>query len=400
MKNIFGKIALIGLLLINLSACKKDTLTEQFAAVQVIMTYPNINGQYSIKNMTAKLTETNTGTVNTVALNDLNSSIVSANLPYGTYIVSLEGDVEITENGQVKSYKLKGYQDNLIINSALASFPVSLFLSDPSAKFVFKEVFFTGTITPEGKAYNGDKYFILYNNSTDTLYADGLILAQSKFLTTTKQNYTPDVMNEAFTTDDIIMLPGSGKEHPVAPGKQVLIANNAINHKEVNSNSIDLTHADFEIELISTINIDNPAVPNTITLSGNMVMHNRGFTSYVLAQLPEVKTPQQWLDESKYTYSYLSATGREMKVDAYKIDNKYILDAVNLSIKQGFAWIVTAPSVDMGWTYCGSTSSDATRYGKSVIRKTLSSSNGGLLFLQDTNNSTEDFTPESVASLK
>lgn len=400
MKNIIGKMTLIIMLLISLSACKKDTLVEQISAVQVMITYPNINGQYSIKNMTAKLTETNTGTVNSVALNDLNSSIISANLPYGTYIVSLEGDVEITENGKVKTYKLKGYQANLIINSAMASFPVSLFLSDPSAKFVFKEIFYTGTITPEGKAYNGDKYFILFNNSTDTLYADGLLLAQSSFLTTTKRDYTPDVMNEAFTSDEIIMIPGTGKDYPIAPGKQLVIANNAINHKEINSNSVDLTKADFEIELLSTINIDNPAVPNTVSLAGNLLMHNRGFTSYVLARLPEGKTPQQWLNDSKYTYSYLTDAGREMKFDAYKINNIDILDAVNLSVEQNFSWILTAPSVDMGWTYCGRTSSDGTRYGKSVIRKTLSNSNGGLLFLQDTNNSTEDFNPESVASLK
>lgn len=399
MKTIFGKIAIVSLFLISLNACKKDTLTEQFASVQVLMTYPNINGQYSIKNMTAKLTETNSGTENTVAVTDLNGTILSAELPYGTYIVSLEGDVAITENGHSKDYKLKGYQANIIINSAMVSAPVSLFLSDPSAKFVFKEIFFTGTVTPENKSYNGDKYFILYNNSTDTLYADGLILAQSKFLTTTKYEYKPDVMNEAFTTDDIIMLPGSGKDYPVAPGKQLVIANNAINHKEIYSNSVDLSQADFEIELIGSINIDNPAVPNTISLSGSMLMHNRGFTSYVLVQLPEGKQPQQWLDDNQYTYSYLAANGREMKVDAYKIDNSYIMDAVNLSVEQGFAWIVTAPNLDMGWTYCGRNSSDATRYGKSVSRKTLSSTNGGILFLQDTNNSAEDFNPESVLSL-
>lgn len=400
MKNIFAKMAIVILLLVSLSSCKKDTLIEQFAAVQVVMTYPNINGQYTLKNMTAKLIETNSGAESSVALNDLKGNILSTDLPYGTYIISLQGDVEITENGQVKTYKIKGYQGNIIINSATVSAPVSLFLSDPTAKFIFKEIFFTGTVTPEGKQYNGDKYFILYNNSTDTLYADGLILAQSSFTTTTKYDYTPNVMNEAFTSDDMIMIPGSGKDYPVAPGEQLVIANNAINHKEINSNSIDLTGSDLEIELISSINVDNPAVPNMVSLSGSMLMHNRGFTSYALIQLPAGKDTQQWLGESQYEYSYLAANGREMKKEGYKIANNYIMDAVNLSVEQGFAWIVTAPSLDMGWTYCGRTSADATRYGKSVLRKTLSSSNGGLLFLQDTNNSTEDFNPESVPSLK
>lgn len=58
-----------------------------------------------------------------------------------------------------------------------------------------------------------------------------------------------------------------------------------------------------------------------------------------------------------------------MSDDGYKIPNSWILDAVNCSIKSEFVWLVTSPSLDLGWTYCGTVDKDASRYGKSVRRK-------------------------------
>lgn len=54
----------------------------------------------------------------------------------------------------------------------------------------------------------------------------------------------------------------------------------------------------------------------------------------------------------------------------------------------------------MGWTYCGVIDGDENRYGKSVLRKTFTTTEDGREILQDTNNSTEDFTPEATPSLK
>jgi hypothetical protein len=55
--------------------------------------------------------------------------------------------------------------------------------------------------------------------------------------------------------------------------------------------------------------------------------------------------------------------------------------------------------LDKGWTYCGKVDSDATRYGKSVRRKALSTTSNGKKILKDTNNSTLDFSPEAKPSL-
>ena len=59
-------------------------------------------------------------------------------------------------------------------------------------------------------------------------------------------------------------IPGNGKDYPVQPGKSLLICDKAIDHREANSNSFDLSNADFEWYDDSDKNpdIDNPQVTN------------------------------------------------------------------------------------------------------------------------------------------
>jgi hypothetical protein len=87
-----------------------------------------------------------------------------------------------------------------------------------------------------------------------------------------------------------------------------------------------------------------------------------------------------------------------IKNDSYKIPNSYILDAVNVSQKTGFEWLVTSEILDMGWTYAGDKTDE--RYGKAVIRKPLGVLDNGKPFLQDSNNSTVDFNHATPYSLK
>jgi len=53
----------------------------------------------------------------------------------------------------------------------------------------------------------------------------------------------------------------------------------------------------------------------------------------------------------------------------------------------------------MGWTYASQALGDDTRFGKSVIRKSIGNLENGKPYLKDTNNSTEDFIPSSKALL-
>jgi len=386
-------------MLFSFSACMKDDFVESKSQATIALDKSNLPTTFTVSNLKLTLKESNSGSVYTVPV-DISKESASTEVNFGTYAASLEGDILVSENGKEKKMRITARKEAIVVNANTVSIDLKLFLSDPSANFVFKEIFYTGNRTPENKAYHGDKYFILQNNSNDTLYADGLLIAQSYYLTTTMRVYTPAIMDEAFTTQQIIMIPGDGDDYPVYPGEDFIIANNAINHLQNNTNSLDLTQADVEIELLSNINVDNPAVPNTISVAGNLLMHDRGFTGYVLARLPQGLTVEAYKKDYAYTLSYIATNGREISVEAYKIPNSNIIDAVNLSVSEGYEWLVTSAALDMGWTYCGTTNSDQNRYGKSVIRKSLGKTIDGKDLLKDTNNSAEDFQAESSPSLK
>ncbi|VTP87055.1 DUF4876 domain-containing protein [Sphingobacterium daejeonense] len=386
-----------GLMLFSLSSCMKDEFLESRSNVFIELDNSKLVGEYSISNVNIQLQEINSEVITSSTLGT-GADTAKANLTYGTYTATLNGEITIKVNGADKKMELKARKSNIVVNSETTNITLQTFLSDPTANFVFKEIFFTGNLTPEGKVYNGDKYFIVHNNSNDTLYADGMFLAQSQFLTTTKRVYTPDVMKDAFTSSEIILLPGTGKQYPVAPGEDIIIANNAINHTEANPNSFDLSKANFEIELIKNINIDNPQVPNATNVAGNLLMTVQGNKSYVMGRFPERMDAEKFKTENAYNFSYVAVNGAVIKNDSYKIPNSYILDAVNVSQKTGFEWLVTSETLDMGWTYAGDKTDE--RYGKAVIRKPLGVLDNGKPFLQDTNNSTVDFNHATPYSLK
>lgn len=390
-------IALIAVLFFN--ACKKDKLQE-LSMVDLTIKLENPPNITDIKLSDVKVTfkELNSGKESTTT--NVTDGQVKISLADGSYDINLEGNMTYQQDGKAVTTKVRAYQSGLILKGTQQSETMKLFLYQGGSGFVIQEIFYTGTVTPEGKQYLGDKYFKIYNNSDQVQYADGLVIGQSKFFTTIKQNYKPDIMKEAVAVDAIIMIPGSGKEHPVAPGQSIVISEDGINHKEFNSASIDLSKSDFEMYYEDSDDVDNPQVPNMENVYSKLVPNNRGYAAYVLARLPKGKA--DYLSNYKYDYSYdeiIDGTVYPSNESEYKIPNTWILDAVNLSVPSEFQWIVTDPSVDMGWTFCGKVAGDKTRYGKSVKRKVLSTTADGRQILKDTNNSTVDFEAEARPSL-
>lgn len=385
--------------LMMLSACKKDsTLELKQVALTLTLENPESLKEAKLSNVKITFKEINSGK-ETVSTNVIDQKL-NISLSEGSYDVSLDGTAEYALEGKITTRKVAALKQGMILKGAQAAENLSLFIGQEGSGFVIQEIFFTGTVTAENKQYTGDKYFLIYNNSSETLFADGLVIAQSAFLTTEKRNYTPDVMSQAVAVSGVIRIPGSGKDHPVLPGKSILIADDGINHKEFNPGSIDLSKADFEIFNKNMDDIDNPQVINMENTYDKFVFHNRGFSSYVLARFPN--GTDDFLTNYQYNYDYnLIVNGITYPMDQqeYKIPNSWIIDAVNLSVQASFQWIVTDPSLDMGWTFCGKLASDKTRYGKSVRRKVLSTTTEGRVILKDTNNSSLDFDAEVKPSL-
>lgn len=277
---------------------------------------------------------------------------------------------------------------------------------------LIEEVFFTSNTLPTTGSpdkFHGDQYFKITNNSDELLYLDGLMISEAKYASSTKTpfEFLDPIKKEACGVETVYVIPGKGHDVPVEPGKSLIIANNAQNHLATNPNSFDLSGADFEWYDKSTSaanqDVDNPDVPNldiwfTYSLS-IWILHDRGFKGYIISLPPYGVTKDSYLENYKWEGKYINhslAGDFEMTISsAYKIPNSWVLDGVNCAIEENFQYTSWDESIDAGWTHCGKIDKDPERYGKSVLRK-----RGDDGKLVDTNNSTNDFIPDSTPSLK
>ena len=319
------------------------------------------------------------------------------------------------ENGEgsgavISKGTLIGKAENISITKNGEKFQIETFLSAANEDFIIEEVFFSGTLRASGSQYYGDGYIKIFNNTDHVLYADGLAFCESKFKSVQYYEYSPDIRKDTFTVWSIYVIPGRGTDHPVMPGQSLLICDTGIDHRVANPNSFDLSKADFEWYDVSTspshLDIDSPTVPNLdkwycYTLSF-YVLHNRGFTSFALARIPKNINKEQYLKDFLYTYyytMYLPQGTFPMKQTGYKIPNTWIVDGVNCSVQSSRLWNILPPSVDAGWTHVGYTDHDKARYFRSIRRKLQFIDRNGVIHLQDTNNSTDDFNTECIPSL-
>lgn len=392
----------LALTLVLLNACKKDDdnintiVTTRNLTLQLQNPDKVTNVRYGT--LTLTLTELNKNEKVERIFTNLSQNELTLPLLMGSYELRIVTTATYTLDGKTVAGELSAFVSKIDVLSD-SSFKIPLSIKAKGNDFIIEEIFFVGTLTPEGKQYFGDQYIKLYNNTDKVLYADGLVLADSKFLTVTKRDYTPNIMKEAFAVEGMVQIPGTGTQYPVQPGASIVIAEQGINHKENNPNSLDLSKANFENYYPPRVkDIDSPTVTNNINLYGILIFNNRGNRSYVIARFPE-GTATSTL---RYDYEYeVNVKGKIVKKtgSTLKIPNEWIVDAINLSTEKGFEWLVTDTSLDSGYTYVTKDEEDKTRYGKSVRRKVLSENNGKPIF-RDTNNSTEDFEILTTPTLK
>ena len=110
---------------------------------------------------------------------------------------------------------LRANQAGVNIIGSTVSVNLTAYNSVDNNDLIIAEVFFAGTLRKSGNQYVGDDYIKLYNNTDKVIYADGLTLFETKFLTTRKYDFTPDIMNEAVTVQALYTIPGNGTDVPV-----------------------------------------------------------------------------------------------------------------------------------------------------------------------------------------
>ena len=181
----------------------------------------------------------NTGRSTVVESKDLSKTW----LEDGLYNVMLEGNVAYKVNGSAVNARLRAVQNNVTIAGGKANLNLVAEAVSVKEGFVFAEIAVAGTLDDNKKQYNSDKYFRIYNNSDETLYADGLVLFESEFLNDMPQDYRPDVRDSALAISVAYMVPGNGTEHPVAPGQSILLVDLGLDHTKTNHNSYNLSKA-------------------------------------------------------------------------------------------------------------------------------------------------------------
>ena len=278
--------------------------------------------------------------------------------------------------------------------------------------FVIEEVFFAGVL-PEGAttsdAADGDQYIKIANNSDNLLYADGLVICLSSYnsqVSAAGAYWEPTViLKDSIGVNTLYRIPGTGSDVPVLPGKSLVIALAAQDFSAENGAGLNLSNADFEIFDGEDYDTDNPDVPNlenwVVESETFSMLHNRGFFSIAIAKIPsEFATAEAfmngcpWTGTETFWFNGAAFRTRDIAAGNYIIKNEWVVDAVNLGIEEDLGRFAFNASVDAGYTGCGKVDRDPDRYGKSALRK----SEGGKF--ADTNNSTDDFTRDSVPSLK
>ncbi len=261
---------LIATLLFN-SCSNDEILAENFLSYQVKVIYPEAYGNAVAEGVEVNLKNVNTNRVFTALTNDIGIAEFNDLVP-GNY--SLTASKNLTS---IEAEMITGIASEAFLNASVAQIQI---LNTGSQQiqldggaigdWVIKEFYYSGA--PDSY-YFYDSFIEIYNNSTETLYADGLYFGSTKSSTGSASSFYGFVTQgyqDAFLAY-AFRLPGTGEQYPVAPGESIVIAIDGIDHKDDpngNANSpVNLGPGIADFEVYYYVNprnpdTDNPAVPN------------------------------------------------------------------------------------------------------------------------------------------
>jgi len=264
-----------------------------------------------------------------------------------------------------------------------------------SSAMIIKEFYYSASLTPAGKQYSSDQFVEIYNNSSETIYADGISLIEHESYAT-EPNYW-SYMNDSIVVKMIWSIPGNGTDVPIEPGKSIVLAKDAMNHRDdPNGNPlcpVNLGNAEFEFWVdYNSYDIDFPSpnlIENLFTFRATDVsFHVRGGSAIALVFI--ALDPNERIDYINNNLvqkvSFIPSTRWYCK-----IHNNMVIDAVEVVFDEAHSIYKRFPlNLDAGYTYVPS----GARSGKCIHRKIQSVVNGRTIY-KDTNNSTEDFEKDA-----
>lgn len=399
----FKALVVLLLLLLISTSCEKDENPEDFlGSITLQIQLKEGLGDISVENVNISLVSIQDNTERK-ALTNAQGIAKYESLPAGIY------NINISENREDGLYYLSGSANNIVVEMKLNTNTIVIVDAvNPEANFVIKEVYFAGAADSYVSMFK-DQFIEIFNNSSETLYADGLYLA-SLFPDRPQTSKAPLAASHDITkfvyAEMVERVPGKGNEHPIEPGKSLIIALNAINFKEGNpkaDKAVDNSKSDFERYGVDWLeaqgrtankwfDFNNPDVPNMT----NIFMSAKHTMFIMELSGPSIvifKMDREFDSPDVYDYKYTNNYGNPAQIDLLKIPVNNIIDGIDVLENSTLGdWKRLSSTIDASFTCLKSDgnsyySSLSTRRKKDIV----ASAKLGRVVLQDTNNSNADF---------
>ncbi|RCR65569.1 DUF4876 domain-containing protein [Larkinella punicea] len=380
------------LLVLGFTACTKDKDVVEPVQVEVAISYPANYKAKAGAGITVKLESTTGGESFTQTTGGDGKAVFTSVLP-GTYNATATQKLSAADAAAVTGL----FSQELTLNAAKTSLNINAtenktialeLAGTPAGSLLIKEVYYTGSKTPSGGTYFSDQFVEIYNNSDQVIYLDGLCIADVHGVS---GQINPNSAPTDFKTDaahvylsSVWRIPGTGQQHPLEPGKSIIIAQDGINHKTDPagnpSSPVNLANAEWETynERPDNRDTDSPAVPNLERL-----YFTGGFDWLVPVFGPGLvifRTP----DFSKLEKAVIPSSPTlepRIKLPVAQVIDTF--EALQDGNSGGFKRIPVAQ--DAGFVFASGTYTS-----ESFRRKTATTLNGRRI-LQDLNNSGSDF---------
>lgn len=384
-------VLLAMLAMTTLGACSNEDDADPAVDFSVVVTYPESYQDTYAQGVSVEMTNSFTGNKSTATTDADGKAYFSSLLP-GAYTITaskaLDAQQALAQVGLEEEVSLNAALNNQQVTVSGQTLEIQL-TGSPVGGFVIKEMYYAGAVNTNGS----DAFYEIYNNSTETLYADSLCIGDVVGNPYSSSNSIPS----GFKSDEqhlyflnILMVPGNGTTYPVQPGESIVIARSAINHKSDaelgNPNSpVDLGSGIADFEAYWTIpatlrDIDNVDVPN-------MIIHY-AYSQTVFDWWPTVFGPSIAIFRHPDPASLPQFTqpGFTSTVTYPQLPVTYVIDAVDCIRNPTVTDFKRLPTaLDAGFQAVSNNNS-----GESVRRK-VRTTVGDRRVLQDTNNSTNDF---------
>lgn len=386
MKKITTLVLLAGMLF---TACNNNRSGDiRTANVTIKVNYPSTYSQQNASQASVTITSIADGSTKTATTGDDGQAVFSGVLP-GSYNISvtrsLTAQQALTLTGVSQELTLNAASSNVAVSGTQdATFTLEL-QGTVAGSLLIKEIYYTGSKTAAGGTYFSDQFVEIYNNSTDTLYLDSLCIGDAYG---NSGLINPNSLPTPFNTDNqhvylsnVWRIPGTGKDHKLAPGQSIIIAQDGVNHKDALLNPaspVDLSKADWETynERPDGRDADAPGVPNL-----ERVYFTGGFDWLLTVFGPGVVIFRA--DFNSLEKVAIPGTTLDARI---KVPNAAVIDAFEgLKDAASVAYKRIPTALDAGFVHA-----DDTYNMQSFRRKTATTINGRKV-LQDTNNSSTDF---------